>query len=56
MAKLLLLSVLIMTIAIPMRNARAKSPRAGLQRTIRAMAIYILCWFVFLIYVFAKIA
>jgi hypothetical protein len=56
MAKLLLLSVLIMTVALPMRYAKAKDPRAGLKRTIVAMALYIWFWVFYLVYIHMKIS
>jgi hypothetical protein len=54
MAKALLLSILVATVAIPLRYARAKSPRAGLRSTIVGMTIYIFLWTVFCVYGFLK--
>jgi hypothetical protein len=55
MAQLLLLSVLIMTIALPMRMANAKKARLGLRRVVIGMAVYICFWIFFLVYVFMRI-
>jgi hypothetical protein len=55
MAKALLLSILIATIAIPMRNARAKSARAGLKRVVVSMTIYIFVWVAYCVYLFLKL-
>ncbi len=56
MAKFLLLSLLIMSVAIPMYFARVRPPRKGLRETTVAMAVYICLWILFCIYVYAKIA
>jgi hypothetical protein len=45
---------LVATVAIPLRYARAKSPRAGLRSTIVGMTIYIFLWTVFCVYGFLK--
>jgi hypothetical protein len=55
MAKFLLLSVLIMTIAIPMRNAKSKDAKAGLKRTLVAMTLYIWFWVFYLVYIHSKL-
>jgi hypothetical protein len=54
-AQLLLLSVLIVTIALPMRMARARKPRLALRRVVVGMTIYICFWIFFLVYVFMRI-
>jgi hypothetical protein len=56
MAKLLLLSVLIMTVALPMRYAKGKDARAGLKRTVVAMALYIWFWVFYLVYIHSKLS
>ena len=55
MAKLLLHMILIMTIAIPMWQARVKDPRAGLRKTLLFFSIFLASWFFFLVYVFLVI-
>jgi hypothetical protein len=55
MAKLLLLSVLIMTIALPMRMAGTKTAKLGLRRVVIGMALYICFWIFFLVYIFMRI-
>ena len=42
MAKFLLLSMLIMTVAFPMRYAKVKNPKVGLKRTLVAMTFIVL--------------
>jgi formate-dependent nitrite reductase membrane component NrfD len=49
MQKLCLLSVIIASIIIPARAARAKNPRLGLKKTLVNMAIFNLVY-VFLLY------
>jgi hypothetical protein len=55
MAKFLLLSMLIMTVAIPMRYAKEKNPKVGLKRTIIAMTVFIWLWVFYLVYIHIKI-
>jgi hypothetical protein len=55
MAKNLLLSILIATIAIPMRFAKTKSARQGLRKVVIGMVIYIFCWVFFCVYIFLRI-
>lgn len=55
MVKLLLHSVLIMTIAIPMWFAKAKDPRAGMRKTVVGAALWFSLWVIFCAYVFLKV-
>jgi hypothetical protein len=55
MAKLLLLSILIMTIAIPMRLASAKTASVGLQKVVVGMTLWIFFWVFFLVYIILRI-
>jgi hypothetical protein len=55
MAKFLLLSVLIMTVAFPMRYAKTKNPKVGLKRTLVAMTLYIWFWVFYLVYIHIKL-
>ena len=55
MAKILLISVLIATIAIPVRFAQARNPRGGLRRVVTSMVIYIFCWVGFLLFLFFRL-
>jgi hypothetical protein len=47
MSKLMLLSIMIATIALPARASRTKNPRAGFKKTVVQMlvfeAIYVFC-------------
>lgn len=54
MAKLLLLSILIATILLPMRSARAKTAREGLRRAVIGMTVYIFLWVGFCVYLFLR--
>ena len=55
MAKFLLLSMLIMTVAFPMRYAKVKNPKVGLKRTLVAMTLYIWFWVFYLVYIHIKL-
>ena len=55
MAKTLLLSILIATVAIPMRFAKTRDPKAGLRKTLTGAMIYIAAWVFFLVYIFIRI-
>jgi hypothetical protein len=51
MAKLLLLSIILGTIAVPVRAARQKNPQLGLKKALTGLAILNVCyllavWFV----------
>jgi hypothetical protein len=52
MDKFLLLSILIATIALPMRLAKGKTARGGLRRVVVGMTLYIFCWIFFCAYLF----
>jgi hypothetical protein len=54
MAKFMLLSILIATVAIPMWLAKNKSPRSGLRRVLIAMGIYVFLWTGFCVYFFLR--
>jgi hypothetical protein len=54
MAKYLLISILVASIAIPMRFARSKSARGGLRRVVWAMTFYVFIWVGFCIYLFLR--
>lgn len=55
MAKFLLLSILIMTVALPMRFAKMKDPRAGLRKTMVGATLYVFFWIFFCVYIFIRI-
>ena len=55
MAKLGLLSILIATLGIPIRYARAKNARNGLRRMVTAMTVFIFAWVIFCSYIFLRI-
>lgn len=55
MAKFLLLSILIMTVALPMRYAKGKDARAGLRKTMIGATLYVFFWIFFCVYIFVKI-
>jgi hypothetical protein len=53
MAKLLLMSVLFATIALPLWFARMKSPRAGAKKTIATFAVFTALWILFVAYFYS---
>lgn len=55
MAKWLLTSILIATVAIPMRFAKTQNANAGLRKTLKGAMIYIALWVFFLVYIFIRI-
>ena len=55
MAKFLLTSILIMTIALPMRYAKAKEARAGLRKTMLGATLYVFFWVFFCVYIYTTI-
>ena len=50
-----LTSILIATVAIPMRYARMQNANAGLRKTLTGAMIYIALWVFFLVYIFIRI-
>lgn len=55
MAKLLLISIVIMTIAIPMRASRDPSPTRGLRRAVLWFAGFNLLYLIGIIYVLPRL-
>jgi hypothetical protein len=55
MANFGLLSILIMTIAVPLWYAKSPSPRAGLRRVVLGMAAYIVLWIGYCTYIFLRL-
>jgi hypothetical protein len=53
-AKLILLSILLMSILIPARAAAAKDPRKGLKRALIQMALFDLVYVLSVTYVFPR--
>lgn len=56
MRTLLLMSLVVVTFALPMRFARDASAVRGLQRTIVAMAVAVALYVIALIYVFPHLS
>jgi len=56
MPKLLLMSILIMTLVIPIFFSKSKSAKAGLRKTIYAFAVFLIAWEYFSAFVYAEIA
>jgi len=54
MKKLLLLSVIIASIAIPARAARFKNARVGLRKTLTQMAVFDLIYLVLVLVVWGR--
>jgi len=54
MAKILLLSVLIATVAVPIAFARARTTRMGLRRVVWGMAIFLFLWVCFCFFLFLR--
>jgi hypothetical protein len=55
MAKLLLLSIIIATIALPVRAAKSKQPRAGLKKALLQMAIFNVFYLGGLLYLYGRL-
>ena len=55
MSKLLLLSIIFATIAIPARAARAKNPRLGLRKTLIGLAVFNLFYLFGLVFLYGRI-
>jgi hypothetical protein len=55
MQKILLTSILIATVAIPMRAAKQRSAQRGLQKTIVGFALFNLFYVFALIYLYPRI-
>jgi hypothetical protein len=55
MKKLLLLSILVASIVIPARAARAKNPRAGLKKALVNMMIFNAIYLFALLYVYNRL-
>jgi hypothetical protein len=55
MQKLVLLSIIIMTMAIPLRASRARSLGEAFRVTIRWMAAYCVLYLLLLIYVYPRL-
>ncbi len=53
--KLLLTSVLIATIAIPLRAARDRSERRGLRRTVRNMILFTVFYLLALMHIYPRL-
>ena len=56
MRKLLLLSIVIATIALPMRAARDRSAVRGLRRTVGGMALVVVLYAVAILYVLPRLS
>ena len=54
-AKLVLLSILLMSIVIPARAAAAKDPRKGLKRALVQMTIFNLFYVLAVTYIFPRL-
>jgi hypothetical protein len=55
MGKLILVSILIATVAIPMRAATDPSPRRGMQRAILWMAAFDVVYVLAVVYVYPRL-
>lgn len=55
MAKMLLMSILFATIAIPMRYASEPVPAVGFKKMVRAMAIFTALWGLGLAFVYFRL-
>jgi hypothetical protein len=54
MAQAILLSLLVATIALPVRAAREKNPRKGLRRAIVSVAVFNAIYLLLLIFVYGR--
>jgi hypothetical protein len=55
MANLLLISILIMSAAVPIGFASGKSARLGMKRVTAGVAVYVVVWAVYCIYLFRRL-
>lgn len=55
MAKLLLLSVIFATVAIPVRAARLKNPRLGLRKALLWLALFNVFYVFSLVYIYHRL-
>ncbi|MFL5580486.1 MAG: hypothetical protein ACJ8AO_08935 [Gemmatimonadaceae bacterium] len=55
MQKILLISILVVTVAIPMRAARNPSPTAGLRKAVLGVALFNLAYLVFLRFIYPRL-
>jgi len=55
MAKLLLLSIIFATVALPARAARMKNPRLGLRKTLISLALFNLFYVFGLIFLYGRL-
>jgi hypothetical protein len=55
MAKLLLLSIIFATIALPARAARLKNPKLGLKKTVTWLIAFNLFYVFALMYIFGRL-
>jgi len=55
MAKLILVSMLFMTIAIPMRAAADPSPTRGMRRTIVGLAAFVFVYVMLLVFIVPRL-
>jgi hypothetical protein len=55
MAKLLLLSIIFATIALPARAARMKNPKLGLKKTLLWLVVFNLVYVFSLVYIFGRL-
>jgi len=55
MSKLVMLSVIIMSIVAPVRMARDKNPARGLKKTVRFMTYFICGWALSLAYLYGRL-
>jgi hypothetical protein len=56
LAKLILFSILIATIAIPMNAAGGPKPAAAMKKMIITMLVFELFWFLALVFVYGRVA
>jgi predicted secreted protein len=55
MAKLLLLSIIFATIALPARAARMKNPRLGLRKTVISLILFNLFYVFGLVFLYGRL-
>jgi hypothetical protein len=55
MAKALVLSLLFLTMVVPIHLARDRRPRRGLRRMVFAMAYFILAWGLACAYIYTRL-
>ena len=56
MVKLILVSIVIMTFAVPMRAARASSPVRGMRKAVTQMALFIVLYVFTIVFVLPRLA